>query len=55
MSSPTPPFTDEHEELRASIRRFVERELAPHAQQWEEEDGSPTRSSQSSPPTASSG
>jgi acyl-CoA dehydrogenase len=33
--SPTPPFTDEHEELRESIRRFVERELAPHAQEWE--------------------
>jgi acyl-CoA dehydrogenase len=32
-----PPFTDEHEELRASARGFIERELAPHAQQWEEE------------------
>jgi acyl-CoA dehydrogenase len=37
VSAPTPPFTDEHEELRASIRGFIERELAPHAQQWEEE------------------
>ncbi len=37
MSNPDPPFTDEHEELRASIRGFVERELAPHAQQWEDE------------------
>jgi acyl-CoA dehydrogenase len=35
--SPTPPFTDEHEELRASARGFIERELTPHAQQWEEE------------------
>ena len=35
MTPPTPPFTDEHEELRESIRRFVERELAPHAQEWE--------------------
>ncbi len=33
--TPNPPFTDEHEELRESIRRFVERELAPHAQEWE--------------------
>jgi acyl-CoA dehydrogenase len=31
-----PPFSDEHEELRASIRRFVERELRPHAREWEE-------------------
>ncbi len=31
-----PPFTAEHEELRASIRGFLERELTPHAQEWEE-------------------
>jgi acyl-CoA dehydrogenase len=31
-----PPFGAEHEELRASIRGFIERELTPHAQQWEE-------------------
>jgi acyl-CoA dehydrogenase len=37
VSRPTPPFTDEHEELRASARGFIERELAPHAQGWEEE------------------
>jgi acyl-CoA dehydrogenase len=37
MSTVNPPFTDEHEELRASIRGFIERELAPHAQQWEED------------------
>jgi acyl-CoA dehydrogenase len=35
--TPTPPFSDEHEELRASVRGFIERELTPHAQQWEEE------------------
>jgi alkylation response protein AidB-like acyl-CoA dehydrogenase len=28
-------FTAEHEELRQSIRKFVEVELAPHAQEWE--------------------
>jgi acyl-CoA dehydrogenase len=33
---PIPPFTDEHEELRESIRRFVEKELAPHATEWED-------------------
>jgi acyl-CoA dehydrogenase len=30
-----PPFTEEHEELRRSIRGFVERELTPHVEQWE--------------------
>ncbi|MHB8509305.1 MAG: acyl-CoA dehydrogenase family protein [Candidatus Dormibacteria bacterium] len=29
-------FTAEHEELRQSIRRFVQAELAPHADAWEE-------------------
>src|SRR5918992_6170051 len=29
-------FTDEHEQLRESIRAFVVKELAPHAQEWEE-------------------
>jgi acyl-CoA dehydrogenase len=33
--SPIPPFTAEHEELRASIRRFVEGELYPRAPEWE--------------------
>jgi len=39
--APTPPFTDEHEQLRASARGFIERELTPHAQQWEEEQWFP--------------
>src|ERR671937_524127 len=29
-------FTDEHEQLRESIGSFVEKELAPHAEEWEE-------------------
>ena len=37
MTPTMPPFTDEHEQLRASARGFIERELAPHAQQWEDE------------------
>ena len=37
MTPPDPPFTEEHEQLRESARGFIERELAPHAQQWEEE------------------
>lgn len=31
-----PVYTEEHEALRASVRRFVERELAPHVDEWEE-------------------
>jgi alkylation response protein AidB-like acyl-CoA dehydrogenase len=31
------PFTAEHEELRKTIRTFVENELAPHAAQWEKD------------------
>jgi alkylation response protein AidB-like acyl-CoA dehydrogenase len=29
-------FNDTHDTLRAEIRRYVERELAPHANEWEE-------------------
>jgi alkylation response protein AidB-like acyl-CoA dehydrogenase len=29
-------FNDTHDTLRAEIRRYVERELAPHADEWEE-------------------
>src|ERR687893_1173070 len=29
-------FTDEHEQLRESIRAFVDKELAPHADEWEQ-------------------
>jgi acyl-CoA dehydrogenase len=32
---PLPPFGEEHEDLRASIRRFVAAELRPHATEWE--------------------
>jgi acyl-CoA dehydrogenase len=34
--APLPPFTAEHEELRASVRRFVSKEIAPHVEDWEE-------------------
>ena len=36
-----PLFTDEHEALRQSIRTFVEKELAPHAEEWEREKDFP--------------
>src|SRR6059058_2041390 len=29
-------FTDEHEQLRESIHSFATKELAPHAEEWEE-------------------
>ena len=29
-------FTDEHEQLRESLRSFVVKELAPHAEEWED-------------------
>jgi acyl-CoA dehydrogenase len=33
---PIPPFTEEHEEFRLAVRRFVQTELRPHAAEWEE-------------------
>jgi acyl-CoA dehydrogenase len=36
VSRPVPPFTEEHEEFRAAVRRFVETELRPHAREWED-------------------
>jgi acyl-CoA dehydrogenase len=32
----TPPFEQEHEELRQTLRRFVETELRPRVQDWED-------------------
>ncbi len=34
-------FTEEHQLLRASVRRFVEREIKPHVDRWEEEESFP--------------
>ena len=34
---PLPPFGEEHEQLRESIRRFIATELRPHSQEWEDE------------------
>jgi acyl-CoA dehydrogenase len=36
MRAPLPPFTEEHEELRETVGRFVETEIAPHVDEWEE-------------------
>ena len=32
----TDPFSEEHELFRGQCRKFVERELSPHAREWEE-------------------
>lgn len=34
--APHPPFTDDHERIRAEMREFIAAELAPHADAWEE-------------------
>jgi len=36
MTSSHPFYTEEHEQFRTQIRRFVERECAPHIDAWEE-------------------
>ncbi|MEA2437465.1 MAG: acyl-CoA dehydrogenase, partial [Thermoleophilaceae bacterium] len=33
---PLPPFGDEHRQLRDAIRRFVDTELKPHTEEWED-------------------
>jgi acyl-CoA dehydrogenase len=38
---PLPPFTDEHEQLREAIRRFVATELRPHVAEWEDAEWFP--------------
>ena len=35
--SRSPHYDDSHEALAASVKRFVEREVAPHIDQWEED------------------
>jgi alkylation response protein AidB-like acyl-CoA dehydrogenase len=34
-------FSEEHELFRDAVRKFVEKELAPHADEWEEAEGFP--------------
>jgi acyl-CoA dehydrogenase len=36
VRAPMPPFTEEHDELRQTARRFVTNEIAPHVDEWEE-------------------
>jgi citronellyl-CoA dehydrogenase len=32
------PFTEDHEQFRKTVRAFAEKELAPHAEEWEEDE-----------------
>jgi acyl-CoA dehydrogenase len=41
MATPMPPFTEELEDFRQVVRRFIETELRPHAQQWEDDEWFP--------------
>ena len=36
VRKPIPPFTEEHEQFRAAVRRFVETELFPRSAEWED-------------------
>ncbi len=31
------PFNEEHQQFRRTVRQFVEKEIAPHAREWDEE------------------
>jgi len=39
---PRAPFTEEHEDFRQAVRRWVANELAPHADEWERAHFFPT-------------
>jgi acyl-CoA dehydrogenase len=41
VSLPSPYFREEHELVRAQIRRFVETEIKPHGLKWEEQGSVP--------------
>jgi citronellyl-CoA dehydrogenase len=36
-----PPFTEEHAQLRDTVRKFAEEQLAPHTHEWEKAGGFP--------------
>lgn len=41
MTAAFPPFTEEHHQLRAMVRKFAEEELAPHREEWDKAGGFP--------------
>jgi len=40
-AGPSPYYSDEHRAFRDTVRRFVEREIAPFVNQWDEAEGFP--------------
>ena len=36
-----PMFTEEHDMYRDSVRKFIEKEISPYAEQWEEDEWFP--------------
>ena len=34
---PNPDLTEEHEAWRAQLRRFIDREIMPHVDEWDEQ------------------
>ncbi|MEK3937334.1 acyl-CoA dehydrogenase family protein [Sporosarcina sp. FSL W7-1349] len=36
-------FTEEHEQFRQSVRKFVEKEMIPHIEKWEKDGGVPRK------------
>ncbi len=43
MGKTHPIFTEEHEMFRRSLRSFIEKEIAPHAEEWEKQGEFPHR------------
>src|SRR5262249_3434999 len=41
MPPPSPFYTEEHEAFRRTVRRFVEREISPYGDQWDEAEEFP--------------
>ena len=41
QSAPSPFYTDEHEAFRTTVRRFVDREIMPHVDKWDEAEEFP--------------
>ena len=41
MQNPYNPFTEEHKMFRKSVRSFVEKEIAPHIEAWEQAEIAP--------------
>ena len=43
MTTSFPPWTDEHDMIRRTVRQFAEERLAPHRQEWDKAGEWPAR------------